>query len=669
VSHLTKTLSEMVADTINGRNPDANASARQSSFTQLLAQLVNEIEGGSSASHLTLSVDELLARLANAVSDDPDVSALTSSPGELLALIRNEQSGEADISPLTTPALELWEDALDASGLSGPTITILNVAGQSNGIGVTAVEAEDAISDERVLQWSETGGGAGDPTKDQMLLPFEYPLLFENEGGTGFGPYTRYIQNWLTTAGPNDRIIVLCSAVGGTGLVGGRWDPDSGSGDLYARMIDGTENVVAAAQAAYPNHRLRVVTMWQHGETDIDAPVTGATYRTELNKLITGYRATLSGLGVTDDAFILGGVVPEWLANYDAAGVTFEENQIQVTLDNPRCFWVGPILGGGGGATGSDPIHYDAEAQRALGELYWTRRNRALELTNAVPAKPANLTLVGETVEFEAVDCAVYAVETRAVGDSGAWTRVLFYEKYANDVGDLITYDIPGSGDRDVRVKAVSYAGDSDFDTVTYDAPEVPVNPATWDPTEAALRGYTLTDNDMTAVKGATASWKALRVTEGKASGKHYVELRCAIDGTSAFMQFGFANAGFDSASYLGSGATSIGVQPDGSVNNSAAFTVVNAPSLTPGNQVTGKIYGFHLDMDAGKAWLSNDNAFAASGDPATGANPWITFDPAVTGALFLAIGQFGGDAGSWTLKAAAADQTYAPDAGFTAWG
>jgi len=140
----------MVADTINGRNPDANASARTSGFNELLAQLVNEIEGGSSASHLTLSTDELLVRLANAVSDEPDVSALTSSPGELLALIRNEQSDEADISPLTSSTLELWEDALDASALS-LLARVLNVSGL-----VSLYDVADTTS----LRQGITGAGA-----------------------------------------------------------------------------------------------------------------------------------------------------------------------------------------------------------------------------------------------------------------------------------------------------------------------------------------------------------------------------------------------------------------------------------------------------------------------------------------------------------------------------
>lgn len=197
------------------------------------------------------------------------------------------------------------------------------------------------------------------------------------------------------------------------------------------------------------------------------------------------------------------------------------------------------------------------------------------------------------------------------------------------------------------------------------------ITPATWDPAEAAIRAFTLTNGDKSAVKGSAAAWKSLRSTTGKASGKHYVEIKCTNAASTALMMVGLANAAFVSSSYLGDPATgpAVGVQPDDSVTNTADFTVVNTADLTAGAQTLNKVYAIALDMDAGKAWFANDNTYSASGDPAAGTNPWVTFSPGGTGALFMAIGEFADGGGTWTLQAASGEQTHSPPSGFTAWG
>lgn len=198
----------------------------------------------------------------------------------------------------------------------------------------------------------------------------------------------------------------------------------------------------------------------------------------------------------------------------------------------------------------------------------------------------------------------------------------------------------------------------------------VGITPATWSTVDASAQGYTLTNGNKTAIKSSAAAWKALRISQGKTSGKWYAEAECTVAGTTALYQMGLANNAFNAGQYLGeaSSGPAIGIQPDGSTNNTAEFTVVNNPSMTAGAPTLGKVYGFHINMTDGRAWLSNDNSFAAGGNPATEANPWVTFTPGTIGTLFMAIAQLADGGGTWTLRCASGELNYSPAAGYTAW-
>lgn len=189
----------------------------------------------------------------------------------------------------------------------------------------------------------------------------------------------------------------------------------------------------------------------------------------------------------------------------------------------------------------------------------------------------------------------------------------------------------------------------------------VPVTPATWNTQDATDRGWTLTNGDKTAEKTSATSWKAIRVTTAKASGKHYIRFKCTSAAGAALNQWGFCNAGFSSANYLGSAGSSAGVQPDGSFNG-VDFTQANAANPTAGNPALNKEYGLFLNMDTGKAWFENDGVLA-SGDPDADTNPWLTFTPGTTGALMAAIGVNGNAGGAWEILSDTGKLT------FSAWG
>ena len=80
-----------------------------------------------------------------------------------------------------------------------------------------------------------------------------------------------------------------------------------------------------------------------------------------------------------------------------------------------------------------------------------------------------------------------------------------------------------------------------------------------------------------------------------------------------------------------------------------------------------GAVFGIAIDFTAGKIWLSKNGIFI-SGDPAAGTSPSFTFTPAAVGALYLAHGAAGANAGAWTLAADASLLANAPPAGFSSW-
>ena len=89
---------------------------------------------------------------------------------------------------------------------------------------------------------------------------------------------------------------------------------------------------------------------------------------------------------------------------------------------------------------------------------------------------------------------------------------------------------------------------------------------------------------------------------------------------------------------------------------------------MPSGNPVTNDIHQLAIDFTAQKIWYGKNNTWAGSGDPAAGTNSAVDFVAATVGALFPATALYQ-NGGTWTLQATAAQQTYSPPSGFTAWG
>ena len=208
-----------------------------------------------------------------------------------------------------------------------------------------------------------------------------------------------------------------------------------------------------------------------------------------------------------------------------------------------------------------------------------------------------------------------------------------------------------------------------------------------WSASDAAANGMTLSNGGLTVVGLSTATWKSIRSTISQSSGKLYVEFLNTTVMTGSNVVFGFASSGFNASGLLGSSAYSAGVALNaGGVLVSAGFSVNYNPYPSAFVPAQNEVFGMAVDFTAGKIWISRNNIWVNSSNPATGSSPVVSFIPATVGALFPAltlnesntlIALQPADAqpkagnpvsGVWTLQPTAASQKYAPPAGFSPW-
>lgn len=153
---------------------------------------------------------------------------------------------------------------------------------------------------------------------------------------------------------------------------------------------------------------------------------------------------------------------------------------------------------------------------------------------------------------------------------------------------------------------------------------------ATLDPAHTHIDAVLSNGNLTMRPKDGAGNWTASRASK-KAVGKFYVEF--VLGSSGAYQMAGIVGADFSFAAgtganvYLGSAATSGGHYRD---NNGYANGMTTLGSFST-------FYGTHLgmavDADAGKAWFTHKNnlnsqIWTHSGNPETGANPYLTWTP-----------------------------------------
>lgn len=184
---------------------------------------------------------------------------------------------------------------------------------------------------------------------------------------------------------------------------------------------------------------------------------------------------------------------------------------------------------------------------------------------------------------------------------------------------------------------------------------------ATWNPADKHST-IELSNGNLTA-KAVTldSSYKSVRATLGKDSGKWYFEFVLNTQQGSQVM--GVATAAADLTNHLCVQTVAWTFYYTGQkLNNSTCSLTSYGSSYTHGD-----VIGVAVDLDADMIWTSKGGVWNASGNPATGANPAFSN---VSGTVFPAWSGSGinsGSAAQITVNFGASPFTYTPPAGFIA--
>lgn len=388
---------------------------------------------------------------------------------------------------------------------AGPTDwVVVLLAGQSNMVGnktTVPYYTYDSVLDptsSRIRQWSYDGQGV--PARANVLLPAIDPLLHPSlaDVNRAVGQGMSFARSLLATLASNQGIILVPTAVGGTGLVGNVWAAPSGTLYVAAR------NALIACLAAIPNSHCEYMLWWQ-GENDMIGNVGFAPYASALDAVIAGFR-TASGAGVAASKFLISGILPEYYASTTPAKLGVQTALSDTPLRNSNCYCVMPDFGWSGGG---DTVHALPASQRIVGANVFTARDLAATYTGSAPATPLGVQLEGEVISWLADGSApAYVVQSRAAGSADAWTETLVYPfKMFGDISRRYCV-YPGAGGREGRVLARSKFGDSAPSAMfTYTVPVTGLPTFLWDhdyDASPASGGNIVT---VTSVGTDTADW------------------------------------------------------------------------------------------------------------------------------------------------------------------
>lgn len=171
------------------------------------------------------------------------------------------------------------------------TFDIIIQAGQSNSEGYGMGEVEEPYEpNDRVWYMN------GDFT---IACAAERVMANEVQGNFSLSFAKEYLNSSLLEDGR--KLLILRTAVGGTGFLDNRWKMTD---DLYLRMME----MIRTALTLNEQNRL-VGLLWHQGETDATM---NASYEVHYNHLMGLLRSVREEFKVPDLPFIAGDLVPQW---------------------------------------------------------------------------------------------------------------------------------------------------------------------------------------------------------------------------------------------------------------------------------------------------------------------------------------------------------------------
>lgn len=180
----------------------------------------------------------------------------------------------------------------------------------------------------------------------------------------------------------------------------------------------------------------------------------------------------------------------------------------------------------------------------------------------------------------------------------------------------------------------------------------------TWNPADKHAN-VVLSNGDLTASANST-SWKSVRATDSKSSGKWYFE--CKVSSGTNLMVVGLALSSASIDTFISVDTKGWAIQIS---NNSTFKRFNNNPVQYAGVTANNNdIYMVALDLDAGKIWYGKNGTWFESGNPQNGTNEAYA---SVTGPLYPAISPYDSNV-SITARFQSQSLSYSPPNGFSAW-
>jgi len=422
------------------------------------------------------------------------------------------------------------------------TDVIILAYGQSNeqGANLTGNLIDAGLDQDasgRIRRWDATGGV--DVAAVQPLTGWP--------SGSQQAPLRAFklAQELLARQNPAKKVVIVNCAVGGAKLTGGSLGV---GGATYTTMI----SRMTACLAAFPG--ARVFMSWTQGEEDANDAVTAVNYTTAFNNMLAGVRAVA---GAAAMEVFLHQMVPE---RFYGALADLPYRQVidaahkAIPLNTSGCIYV-PASFGTQIDPVTDPSHFTAQGHRNAGTRAAAWLNRIAAWQAAAPATPAAPVQSSDgviTITVPDPQPPAYVVEYRAAGSTGAYTEQVVFPQTWVAPGDTFSVTVGGSGAREVRLRARSYAGTSSpTASISVGTAAPPVNTAlpaiTGTPTEGQTltastgtwtgspSGYTYAwERGGTPVSGATASTYLLQAADVGASMTVVVTATNADGSTSA---------------------------------------------------------------------------------------------------------------------------------------
>lgn len=233
---------------------------------------------------------------------------------------------------------------------------IIIQAGQSNaqGCGFGAVEDPFAMSADVLSMTDDFTMG--------FTIDFSHEEVWGNEVVANYAiPFARqYIRDGKLAAGR--RILILRTAVGGTGFLDNHWKLQD---DLFLRMME----MIRTALSLNPENRL-IALLWHQGETDASFGADTGTHYRHLSTLVKAVRDTFSCDSLP---FIAGDFVSEWKnANIEICLPVIQAiKDVCSDIGSARFVETADLQSNNQKVHNGDTIHFCREAQYSLGLRYY----------------------------------------------------------------------------------------------------------------------------------------------------------------------------------------------------------------------------------------------------------------------------------------------------------